>query len=1073
MTRSSNGWRRRRASARIALLVTLAMTAGASAMATGTAAAGTTGATAADTVVVKPGARYVPRQTRVLNAGETGFLTAREGDDRLRWTDYASGTETVLPDRLPKPLEYDPEAVRPRGDWPTGFGHGSDTVAVYAESPSPRVTLQQRAGGGPVTSIAIPEGQTYVGTYGTTVVTRTGTETAVTALHLLRAEGGEVEDRRLEGLPEGWRLSVSDGDARSIVVRGILWEGSDMTQGWWFVDLASGQLRTLDPHADAVTLGPDTLLQVGSYAAELFDRDDLSAAPRSYDLRNQPYDTSFRMLGDTLVGVLPANPGGNEYRGNRLVRIGEDGESTGELLAVAHTDLTGTPDGSLLVAGAETHSYEGALDWGYYLFTEAADGTVKRTRVADIEDMPAQPAGISLGSGILTTADDSRLFQPGTYIGAYRSTWLRTSGRPEEIRTTVDGLTGGRDADCGWYSEDPYCVTMFASGDGFHGRKEGTEQGQTMLFRNGEEKWGPRLTTGLMSPELVDLSGRYAVVNEASGNFKHVVEFQGSTDSGKVLESRRMDAAALWGNTLWSNLPGSSTVTSKNVTTGAAGASFTTPSKCAPTELQAVGRWIHWACEGSNWPHSAGFYDRQTGKFATAPDADTLLADGYFVTHAEGAGLTLYDLHGGLPASGAHADLPQRKLAGEGDLGPHSVRRAGWTVDRFGGHVAYTGSDRLVRIVPTGIPASALSVIDTVAPAGSLDLRASSPAGWQGSWWLSKPAASWRLTLKNTASGATVRTLSGGEARGLVTAAWDGKTATGAYAPNGSYTWTLTAAPADGQGAPLATSGTVGLTGGAAVARDFVGNDGFGDLLAFTSAGTADWRAGTGTGTGRVEDKVSGTGWTGDDTVTAAVPFEDVSGDRCNDVLVRTKAGELRAYRPGCGAALEPTTPYTKIGTGWNMFDALTSPGDMSGDGRADLLARTPTGDLYFYRGKGNGLFEPRVKIGYGWQKYLLAGMGDMDGDGKGDLLARDRAGDVWRYPATGEGTLGTRVKVGYGWTMYDTMVGSGDLNGDGRADLLARDTSGVLWSYRGDGKGALAARTKVGGSWQMYTYLF
>ncbi len=1068
MTRSSNGWRHRRASARIALMVTLAMTAGASAMATGTAVADT----AAETVIVKPGARFVPRATSVLNAGDTGFLTAREGDDRLRWTDYASGTETVLPDRLPKAPEYDPEAVRPRGDWPTGFGHGSDTVAVYAESPSPHVTLRQGAGGGPVTSIAIPEGRTYVGTYGTTVVTRTGTESTVAGLHLLRTANGEVEDQRLEGLPEGWNLSVSDGDARSVVIRGISWEGTTMAQGWWLVDLASGTLQALDEHASDVTLGTDTLLQVGSYAAELFDREDLSAEPRSFDLRRYEHDTTFRMLGNSLVGVAPVSTGNNEYRGDNLVRISDDGRTTGDLLAVAHPDLARTPDGSLLVAGAETRTAEGPLDWGYYRFTEAADGTVKRTRVADIEDMPARPAGIALGSGILTTADDSRLFQPATYIGAYRSTWLKTSGRPDEVRTTVDGLTSGRDADCGWGGDEPYCVTLLASGDGLHGRREGTERGQTMLFRNGAEDWGPQLTTGLMTPRLVDLSGRFGVVNEASGAGQKVVEFQGSTDSGKVLETRSQTVAALWGNMLWSNLPGSPTVASKTLTTGAAGASFTTPNQCVPTELQAVGRWVHWLCRDGGWVKGAGVYDRQTGRFVTAPDDDTLLADGYFVTHEEGGGLTLFDLHNGLPAGGTYADLPQRTLVDAADLGRSTVRRSGWTVDRFGGHVAYTGDDRRVRIVPTGVPAPALTVIDTEAPGGSLDLRASAPH-WQGSWWLSKPAASWQLTLRNTASGAAVRTLSGGEARGLVTASWDGRTAAGAYAPNGAYTWTLTAAPADGVGAALTTSGTVELTGGAAVARDFVGNDGFGDLLAFTSAGTADWRAGTGTGTGRVEDKVSATGWTGDDTVTAAVPFEDINGDRCNDVLVRTKAGELRAYKPACGAAFKPSTPYTRIGAGWNMFDALTSPGDMTGDGHADLLGRTPEGDLYFYRGRGNGLFEPRVKIGYSWHGYLLAGMGDLDGDGNGDLLARDRSGLVWRYPSTGNGTLGTRVQVGYGWTMYDTMVGSGDLNGDGRADLLARDASGVLWSYRGDGKGALAARVKVGGSWQMYQHLF
>ncbi|WNI23453.1 VCBS repeat-containing protein [Streptomyces sp. ITFR-16] len=1066
MTHSSSGWRRRRASGRIALLVTLAMTAGAGAITTGTAVADTP----PGTVVVSPGARFVPRATSVLNAGETGFLTAREGDDRLRWTDYATGAATVLPDRLPKPLEYDPESGRPRGDWPTGFGYGSDTVALHTRSPGPQVALRQR-GTGPAVTVPIPAGQTYVGTYGTTVVTRTGTDRAVTGLHLLRTVDGKVEDQKLDGLPEGWNLTVSEGDARSIVVRGILWEDTTMTNGWWLVDLATGRLDTLDEHADSVTLDRGTVLQVGSYEAEVLDRDGLTAEPRKVDLGNYAYDTTFRTLGNSLVGVGSLNGGDNEYRGRSLLRIFDDGRTPQELLAVAHTDLARMPDGSLLVTGAETRTDRGPLDWGYYRFTEGADGKVKRTRVADIEDMPARPAGISLGSGILTTADDSGLFMPGTYIGSYRSTWLKTSGSPAEVRTTVDGLTGGRDADCGWVDAE-YCVTMFASGDGFHGRRNGTEQGQTMLFRNGEADWGPRLTTGLMSPELVDLSGRFAVVNEASGNLKKAVEFQGGTDPGKVLESRELAAAALWGSTLWSSLPGSSTVSSKNLATGAAGISFTTPDKCVPTELQAAGRWVYWACRGESWDESAGVYDRQTGRVVSAPDsADTLLADSYFVTRAEGAGLTLFDLHNGLPAGGAYADLPQRSLVSAADLGTSTVRRSGWTVDRFGGHVAYTGGDRRVRVVPTGVPAAPLSVIDAKAPAGTLDLRAPAPKT-EGTWWLSKPAASWRLTLRNNATGTAVRTLTGGEARGLVTASWDGRTAGGAYAANGAYTWTLTAEPADGVGAALTTSGTVKVSGGAAAARDFVGNDGFGDLLAFTPAGVADWRAGTGTGTGRVETKVSGSGWTGGSTVTAAVPFEDVSGDRCNDVLVRTKAGELRTYRPACGAALTPATPYTKIGTGWNMFNTLTSPGDMTGDGRADLLGRTPEGDLYFYRGKGNGLFEPRVKIGYGWQKYLLAGMGDLDGDGRGDLLARDGAGVVWRYPSTGKGTLGTRVQVGHGWTMYDALVGAGDLNGDGRADLLARDTSGVLWSYRGDGKGALAARTKVGGGWQMYGQL-
>ncbi|WP_199831878.1 FG-GAP repeat domain-containing protein, partial [Streptomyces sp. ERV7] len=283
------------------------------------------------------------------------------------------------------------------------------------------------------------------------------------------------------------------------------------------------------------------------------------------------------------------------------------------------------------------------------------------------------------------------------------------------------------------------------------------------------------------------------------------------------------------------------------------------------------------------------------------------------------------------------------------------------------------------------------------------------------------------------------------------------------------YAWKLTAVPADG-GPDQEFSTPFEVKGAAPAPRDYVG-DGAGDLLAFTSGGVADFRAGGG---GKVDPKVSGSGWTGVNEVSAAVPFDDVDGDGKNDVLVRLAGGELRVYRPA-GQALTPSTPYAKIGSGWNIFDALTSPGDLTGDGHADLVAReAATGDLYLYEANGAGNFKARVKIGTGWKNYLLAsGAGDLNGDGKADLLARDSSGVLWLYPGSGTGALATRVKVGSGWQVYNALVGAGDLNGDGKADLLARDTDGVLWSYPGDGKGNFGGRVRVGGGWQMYKYLF
>jgi hypothetical protein len=194
----------------------------------------------------------------------------------------------------------------------------------------------------------------------------------------------------------------------------------------------------------------------------------------------------------------------------------------------------------------------------------------------------------------------------------------------------------------------------------------------------------------------------------------------------------------------------------------------------------------------------------------------------------------------------------------------------------------------------------------------------------------------------------------------------------------------------------------------------------------------------------------------------------DFNGDWEGDVLARvTTTGDLRLY---AGTGLGGLYPGVRIGSGWNGLSPLETPGDVNGDGPLDVVTRAQsTGDLWLYRGDGRGGWLPRTRVGTGWNSFnAIVGPGDFNGDQRVDLLARDRAtGYLWLYPGNGRGGWLPRVRVGTGWAGFNVLVGPGDLTGDGFADVLARQTSnGYLWLYPGNGTGGWLPRVRVGSGW-------
>ncbi len=295
-------------------------------------------------------------------------------------------------------------------------------------------------------------------------------------------------------------------------------------------------------------------------------------------------------------------------------------------------------------------------------------------------------------------------------------------------------------------------------------------------------------------------SGRYSVQRPDS-------RFQYVRDGTKELShTDRWHAASLWGSQLWRAGTRSGTVTAVSLPSmKALGSAVSVGAPCVPEEIQVVGRWIYWSCGPTK---KAGVYDRTTKRVIKVPSGYAQLADGYLVTQNDAAArLSITYFPGAVPAArvGTSDLAPLKNQVGE----PADRRGRFWAVDRFGGPLAHLTDAGDVTVKWPRVTTSPLAVIATDSPA-RVDLR---PAGskYTGVWHLSKPAASWKLTIVSAASGKTVRTLTGGPATGRISATWDGTGPDGKKVPTGTYRWTLTAPPADHVGRSATVKGSVAV----------------------------------------------------------------------------------------------------------------------------------------------------------------------------------------------------------------------------------------------------------------------
>jgi hypothetical protein len=183
----------------------------------------------------------------------------------------------------------------------------------------------------------------------------------------------------------------------------------------------------------------------------------------------------------------------------------------------------------------------------------------------------------------------------------------------------------------------------------------------------------------------------------------------------------------------------------------------------------------------------------------------------------------------------------------------------------------------------------------------------------------------------------------------------------------------------------------------------------------------------------------------------------DVTGDGRGDVLARNAStGKAYVFRgDGAGHVRAKGIARTKM---FKAYDQIIGAGDFDRDGRNDIIARQKkTTSLMLFRGAPHAKFAPPVVLKKRWPYQLTTAVGRFDAGKKPDLLAMAPSGALYLFPGRGKvGKLEPRVRIGWLTTDVNGLFGGGDLTGDGKADFVVRRTSGMSTIYSGTGTGRI-----------------
>ena len=159
----------------------------------------------------------------------------------------------------------------------------------------------------------------------------------------------------------------------------------------------------------------------------------------------------------------------------------------------------------------------------------------------------------------------------------------------------------------------------------------------------------------------------------------------------------------------------------------------------------------------------------------------------------------------------------------------------------------------------------------------------------------------------------------------------------------------------------------------------------------------------------------------------------DFDGDGKADLIIHTGNPERLNFYKGNGDGTFQPPVQSSPGIAY-LFSSKTA--DLNGDGNLDLIFGT-YGGIIVLLGNGDGTFQQETTYGApGNEDIQGIAVADFNGDGHPDVAVAG-ADDAVVFPGVGDGTLGAPLSFATGFQGSTAYVHVADLNGDGRPDLV------------------------------------